>query len=160
MVPRIETLSAKKFVGKRLTMTFSNNKTYELWRSFMPYRKDIHNCASPDLYSLQIYPPYFYVNFNANTVFEKWAAIEVIDFVDVPSNFLTFNLPDGLYAVFHYKGLQSAASETFQFILGTWLPKSIYNLDNRPHFERLGEKYKNDDPNSEEEIWIPIKPKE
>lgn len=41
--------------------------------------------------------------------------------------------------------------------LKTWLPASDYNLDNRPHFEVLGEKYKNNDPTSEEEIWIPIK---
>jgi len=32
-------------------------------------------------------------------------------------------------------------------------------LDNRPHFEVLGEKYKNGDPESEEEIWIPVKEK-
>ena len=159
MVPRIESLTAKKLIGKRLTMTFSNNKTFELWRSFMPYRKEIHNCVSPDLYSLQIYPPSFFENFKPTTEFEKWATIEVFDFVDVPDNLLTYNLPGGLYAVFLYKGLPSAASETFQYILGTWLPKSNYNLDNRPHFERLGEKYKNEDPNSEEEIWIPIKPK-
>jgi len=159
MVPRIETLSAKKLVGKRLIMSFSNNKTFELWRSFMPYRKEIHNCISPDLYSLQIYPPSFFENFNPNTEFEKWAAIEVSDFIDVPGNFLTFNLPEGLYAVFLYKGLPDAAAETFQYIIGTWLPKSVYSLDDRPHFERLGEKYKSDDPNSEEEIWIPVKPK-
>jgi AraC family transcriptional regulator len=34
---------------------------------------------------------------------------------------------------------------------------SKYLLDNRPHFETLGEKYKNEDPSSEEEVWIPIK---
>ncbi|MFM9945765.1 MAG: GyrI-like domain-containing protein, partial [Bacteroidia bacterium] len=44
-------------------------------------------------------------------------------------------------------------------IYGTWIPNSEYNLDNRPHFEILGEKYKNNHPDSEEEIWIPIKPK-
>jgi AraC family transcriptional regulator len=51
------------------------------------------------------------------------------------------------------------APKTFQYIFGTWLPNSEYVLDNRPHFEILGEKYKNDDPTSEEEIWIPIKAK-
>jgi AraC family transcriptional regulator len=32
-------------------------------------------------------------------------------------------------------------------------------LDNRPHFEILGEKYKQGSPDSEEEIWIPVKEK-
>ncbi|WP_371811654.1 GyrI-like domain-containing protein [Flavobacterium sp. M31R6] len=39
----------------------------------------------------------------------------------------------------------------------TWIPNSKYDLDHRPHFEILGAKYKKDDPNSEEEIWVPIK---
>ena len=69
----------------------------------------------------------------------------------------TFTLIGGLYVVFLYQGIASAGAKTFQYILGTWLPNSEYTLDNRPHFEILGEKYKNEDPSSEEEIWIPIK---
>jgi AraC family transcriptional regulator len=71
-----------------------------------------------------------------------------------------FTLTGGLYAVFLYKGVSAAAAEAFQYILGNWLPNSEYTLDIRPHFEILGEKYKNNDPDSEEEIWIPVKPKE
>jgi AraC family transcriptional regulator len=41
--------------------------------------------------------------------------------------------------------------------LGTWLPGSDFVLDTRPHFEVLGDQYKNNDTTSEEEIWIPIK---
>ena len=37
------------------------------------------------------------------------------------------------------------------------MPASEYILDKRPHFEILGEKYKNDDPASEEEVWIPVR---
>jgi AraC family transcriptional regulator len=29
-------------------------------------------------------------------------------------------------------------------------------LDNRPHFEILGEKYKQGSTDAEEEIWIPV----
>jgi AraC family transcriptional regulator len=58
-----------------------------------------------------------------------------------------------------HKGAASDGPKTFQYIFGTWLPDSEYLIDNRPHFEILGEKYKNEDPTSEEEIWIPIKPK-
>ena len=159
MTPRIETLSSKKLVGKRLIMTLSDNKTGELWRSFMPLRKEIHNALNQQLFSLQLYPSNSFNSFNPNTEFEKWAAIEVVDFDNVPIGLEKFNLSSGLYAVFLFKGLSSAASETFQYILSKWLPNSEYSLDDRPHFELLGEKYKNDDPSSEEEIWIPIKPK-
>jgi AraC family transcriptional regulator len=71
----------------------------------------------------------------------------------------SFLLPGGLYAVFHYKGLPSEGAKTFQYIFGTWLPGSEYALDNRPHFEVLGERYNNNSPDSEEEIWIPVKPR-
>ena len=69
-----------------------------------------------------------------------------------------FVLEGGLYAVFDYKG-SSADPSIFQYIYTDCLPKSEYLLDDRPHFEILGEKYKNNDPESEEEIWIPIKTK-
>ncbi|NNK11488.1 MAG: GyrI-like domain-containing protein, partial [Flavobacteriaceae bacterium] len=66
--------------------------------------------------------------------------------------------PAGLYAVFDYKGHPGDKS-VFQYIFGKWLPSSDFRLDFRPHFETLGEKFKINDPNSEEEIWIPISPK-
>jgi AraC family transcriptional regulator len=57
---------------------------------------------------------------------------------------------------FYYKG-SSTDTRIFQHIFETWLPQSGYELDNRPHFEVLGEKYRNNDPESEEDIYIPIK---
>ena len=157
MKPRIETLAEKKLIGKRVITSFSNDKTFELWKSFMPRRKEILNNIGSELYSMQIYESLFFNHFNPATAFEKWATIEVTDFNSIPKDMESFILPGGLYAVFLYKGTAGAASNTFQYILGTWLPNSEYDLDNRPHFEILGEKYKNEDPDSEEEIWIPIK---
>jgi AraC family transcriptional regulator len=67
-------------------MRLSDNRTGELWRDFMPRRKEIKNSVNADLFSIEIY--------------------------------------------------------------------------DRSHFEIMGEKYKLNDPNSEEEVWIPIKMKE
>lgn len=138
----------------KLVMSFADNKTGQLWQRFMPKRNEIRNNLTTDLISLQIYLPGF--DFSPNTQFEKWAAIEVSDFEHVPDGMESFLLPEGLYAVFHYKG-SSMDTRIFQYIFGEWLPKSGYQLDNRPHFEVLGEKYKNASPDSEEEIWIPVK---
>jgi AraC family transcriptional regulator len=154
---RIENIASKKLVGKRTLMSFSKNRTFDLWRSFMLNRKEICNNIGADLYSIQIYAPLFFENFNPEAEFEKWAAIEVTNFDSIPKDFESFILPGGCYAVFPYKGAASAASRTFQNILGPWIRDSVYNLDNRPHFEILGGKYKNEDPDSEEEIWIPVK---
>ena len=160
MFLRIETIPEKKLIGKRLKMSFANNRTGELWKSFMPLRKTIQQRLSPDLFSVQQYGESFSIEqFNPRLEFEKWAAAEVSSFSDLPQGMESFLLPEGLYAVFLHKGT-ATDTKTFQYIFQTWIPDSDYVLDNRPHFELLGEKYKNDQPDSEEEIWIPIKPKE
>jgi AraC family transcriptional regulator len=154
---RIEVISERKLVGKRLTMSFSANRTIELWKSFMEHRSEVSNAMGTDLYSLQIYDSGYFEHFNSQAVFEKWAAVQVADFSHVPAGMEAFVLAGGKYAVFHYKGSSREGSSTFQYIFTTWLPASGYELDDRPHFELLGHKYKNDHPDSEEEIWIPIR---
>lgn len=156
MIPRIESLSEKKLVGKKLTMSFANYKIGELWRSFLPRRKEITNNLTNELISMVVYAPNHFMDFKPTNEFERWATVEVQDFDDVPNEMETFVLPSGLYAVFAYKGLNTDNS-VFQYIFGTWVPNSEYVLDERPHFELLGDKYKNNDPSSEEELWIPIK---
>lgn len=159
LIPRIELLPEKKLIGKRMIMSLANDKTGELWRSFMPLRKEIQGRTGTELYSLQVYGPGYFNNFDPNTNFEKWAAMEVSDLEHVPEGMEVFILKGGLYAVFHYKGLNTDHS-IFQFIFSKWLPGSEYMMDDRPHFEFLGEKYRNNDPDSEEEIWIPVNHKE
>jgi AraC family transcriptional regulator len=157
--PRIETLKAKKLVGKRLSMSLAENRTVELWKSFMPRRHEIKNKISEDLISMQVYDVgYSFEQINFTAPFDKWASKEVLTFDNVPEEMEMFMLESGLYAVFEYKGLNTDTS-IFQYIFGEWLPQSEYMVDNRPHFEILGAKYKNNDAESEEEIWIPIKMK-
>jgi AraC family transcriptional regulator len=158
MGPRIELLPEKKLVGKHLHMSLSQNRTTELWKSFMPERKRITNSLSSDLFSLQVYEESLDLrNFNSETLFEKWAAVEVPNFNEIPAGMEALTLNGGLYAVFIHKGAADSFRHTFQFIFNTWLPHSVYELDKRIHFELLGSKYKNNDPDSEEEVWIPIK---
>lgn len=157
---RIETLREKKLVGKRMRMTLSNNTTHELWRSFMPKRKEIKNYVTNDLISMQVYKCFDFKDFSLKTEFEKWAAIEVADFDSVPDDMETFTLAGGLYAIFIHKGDSNTFSKTFPYLFSTVLPTSNYAVDDRPHFEILGEKYKLNDPGSEEELWIPVKMKE
>ncbi len=159
MIPRIETINEKKLVGKRMTMCYDDYRIGELWGSFMPRRKEITNNLSNDLISLVVYAPNHFIDFKPTNQFERWATVEVENFNIVPVELETYNLSSGLYAVFNYKGMSSEASAFFQYIYSEWVPNSDYILDDRAHFEVLGEKYKNNDPSSEEEIWIPIKAK-
>ena len=153
--PRIENLETKKLIGQRMSMSLIQNKTGQLWGQFAPRIKDISNRTSSDKISMQVYPTDYYKNFSPTNEFEKWATVEVTNFDEVPEGMETFTLEGGLYAVFDYKG-SSADPSIFQYIFSVWIPKSKYLVDDRPHFEVLGAKYKNNDPNSEEEIWIPI----
>jgi AraC family transcriptional regulator len=153
---RIETIKEKKLIGKKRRMSFSNNSTAELWKSFMPQRKQIANVMGSDLYSMQFYPPSFFDKFDPTAEFEKWAAMETSSFDSIPEGMETVTLTAGTYAVFSYKGPANSPAP-FQYILQMWMPTSGYVLDSRPHFELLGEKYKNNDPDSEEEIWIPVR---
>jgi AraC family transcriptional regulator len=156
MQPTIKSIPSKKLIGLHMQMSLVNNKTADLWKSFMPRRKEIETLFRNQLFSLQVYDVDYFQAFNPQKEFAKWALMEVESFDDIPDGMSTFVLPEGMYAVFHYKGLNTDTS-IFQYIFGEWLPQSAYVLDNRPHFELLGEKYKNADPDSEEEIWIPIK---
>jgi AraC family transcriptional regulator len=156
LTPVIRTTPERKLIGKRLTMSLANNKTFDLWKSFMPRRNAITNTLDANLYSLQIYKEGYFTEFNPAAAFEKWAAVEVTGFEYVPEDMETLVLPAGRYAVFFYKGPPENGDEIFTYIFRDWLPASGHTLDNRPHFEVLGAKYKSGDPESEEEIWIPI----
>lgn len=155
MNPTIKTFPKTKFIGKNLSFTYSNYLVFELWSSFMPNRKKIQNSIGSELYNIQINPENF--DFHPNTPFVKWAAVPVSNFDFVPNGMEVLEIPEGLYVVFQYKGDQSNAPAFFNAIYTEWLPASNYELDQRPQFEILGAKYKINDPNSEEEIWIPIK---
>ena len=154
--PRIETIPSKILIGKRLTMSFAHNRTFELFSSFMPRRKEIENRVGEDIYCVQQYPPIqSYNDFKPDLEFEKWAAVEVFSTDNIPEGMERHQLTGGLYAVFLHQGPTTDLS-TFEFAFKTWLPNSNYILDQREHFEILGSKYKNNSPHSEEEIWIPV----
>ena len=159
MYLRTAIIAEKRLIGNRIKTSFSNDKTRELWQNFMPRRKNILNSLSAEFISLQIYHESFGISeFKPDIEFEKWALSEVSDIMVVPENMESFTLISGLYAVFLHKNATSTAEETFRYIFRIWIPNSAYDLDNkRPHFEVLGEKYKNNDISSEEEVWIPIK---
>ncbi|MGL1887136.1 MAG: GyrI-like domain-containing protein [Reichenbachiella sp.] len=159
--PRIENIKTKKFVGVSMNMSLEDNQTFKLWSSFMPQVKEITNRVTQDLVSLQVYEDgSHFKQLDPKALFTKWSLAEVADFSNIPEGLTKFELESGLYGVFTHHGKAELFPKTMGFILGMWLPHSKYSLDHRPHFELLGSKYKNDDPDSEEEIWIPLKLKD
>jgi len=153
--PLICTVSAKTLVGDMLEMSFDNIQTPILWRNFMPRRNQILNAVSTELYSVQILKKFELPT--AKSEFEKWACVEVTEVANIPQNMKVLTIPKGLYAVFHYKGLDTEGYKVFQWIFNQWLPNTDFEFDSRPQFEILSEKYKRNSVDSEEDIYIPIK---
>ncbi len=139
----------------RLRMSIVTDRTPELFRSFMPHRKAIPYQATDDIICMQVYTDF--KAFTPDTPYEKWAAVEVSDWNGPIEGMSTYTLPGGIYAVFNYRGRAADFASFFQYIFAEWLPQSGYEVDERPHFDLLGEKYKNNDPASEEEIWVPVR---
>ena len=152
----IENLSEKLLVGLNRQFSLLNNDVSGLWSSFMPRRAEINHTVSSNLYYARVYDQAYFENFNPANEFEAWALAEVDKIEKIPDGMNSFILEAGKYAVFIHQGANTN-SATFEYIFSQWLPNSGYTLDQRPHFDLLGAKYRNNDPQSEEEIWIPIK---
>ena len=161
MEPRIEVIPAKKLVGVGATMSLAEDSTPRLWRSLMPRRGEIADRATSSYISMRVYgKPGMAVEemFAPDTVFEKWAAVEVSSYDSVPEGLARHALTGGMYAVFVHEGPASSFPLTMRRIFGDWLPASDYELDDREHFEVVPEGWKADDPGAREEIWVPVRP--
>ncbi len=155
--PRIEMINNTKLVGMFNKMTPARDTTKQLFQTLMPRKKEIANILNPKVYCLQIYDSTNFSDFNENTEFVKWGAVEVSDFQLIPEGMSTMVLEAGKYAVFIHRGTAAAFQNTWALIFDRWLPSSGYTLDSRPHFQLLPQNYSPIDHNAEEEVWVPIK---
>ena len=159
MEAKIQTLPETILIGMRLTMCVSQDKTRELWQTFMPQRHQIQHRVNPQqYYSVRRYTNILEFNkFTPDTLFEKWAAVKVSHSETIPEHMEKLVLTGGKYAIFIHKGPVHTFVKTLTYIFNNWLPHSPYQLDHRAHFEILGENYQPNDPHAEEEVWVPIK---
>jgi len=158
MNPEIKILPPKKLVGMRIETSLSDFGSPQLWQKIMPRVKEIEKKIGQEKYSIQIYNSLFsYSEFNPSIEFTYWAATEVSDFESVPEEMESLELKSGKYAVFIHNGDMKGFQKTLQYIHLEWLPNSEYDLDHRPHFEKLDERYLGpQNPESVEEVWVPI----
>jgi AraC family transcriptional regulator len=154
--PQIVEAEERKLIGLYVEMSLTSNLTGQVWGQFGPKIKEIGKRICTDRISLQIYHEDYFKAFDPSKEFVKWAAVEVEEFENIPNGLETLIVPSGLYAKFDYIGAGNDPA-IFQYIYNQWIPNSKFELDNRPHFEVLGDNYKNNDPDSEEEIWIPVR---
>lgn len=152
MKPSILTLNEKHLIGMKSAMHHGEyGNIVALWKRFMSRRKEIKNVRTEDFTALQVYS-----NFNNfEAAFDIWACVEVSSIDVIPEDMQSLTITKGDYAVFLHKGMD--ASKTYERIMSEWLPTSDYDIDDRPHFQVMGAKYKNGSPESEEDFYVPIK---
>lgn len=154
---RIRSCNEILLAGHVLEMSLIENRTRELWAGFGPVRRKIMGASPTELYSVEVYPGLeYFQSFNPQRSFRKWACVRIEDSAGLPKGVQTLLLPAGMYAVFLYRGSPEEVSGFYQQIFTEWLAQSKYQLDDRPHFAVMGENYRPGDPQSEEEIWIPV----
>lgn len=153
---RIVDSSSRILIGMSEEMSLISDKTGLLFRRFMPRRKEITHLSGATVFDLKVYPKNYFRNFSPATTFTKWALAEVSQIENAPPGMETFQLEGGQYAVFYYQGSLTDNS-IYNYIYSDWLVHSKYQLDDRPHFDIISIKEKLNDPNAEQEIWVPIK---
>ncbi|WP_411895143.1 GyrI-like domain-containing protein [Winogradskyella sp. A2] len=154
MNPTIKTISEKYLVGMQGSMHHGEiQKIISLWKQFMPNKHKITNTVNEELIALQNYDEFY----NTKLAYNIWACTEVLDFNAIPEGLSSITIPKGDYAIFVLKGID--AGGLYRQIMGEWLPDSGYDIDNRPHFQVMGSKYINGSSKSEEDFYVPIKPK-
>ncbi len=158
--PKILETGVKILVGMRITTTLLEGRESELWRSFRSRASEIPERNGTDFFSVKVYgADYSFSRFDLNAKFDKWAAVEVASLAEVNEDFDQLVIPVGRYAVFIHHGTPAMAAITFGHIFESWLPNSDFEVDHRPHFEVLGEKWSPFDPEAEEEVWVPVTPR-
>jgi len=159
--PRIVEIAPRHLVGLSIETSLADSKAKIIWSQMMPRRAEIKNSIQNIYYSVQVYPKGMMMkDFRPTTIFTTWAAIEVSELENIPEGFKTKELEGGLYAIFIHKGAVDTFPILAEYIFRDWMPNSKYELDERAHFEILGEKFLGpENPNSEEEVWIPVKKK-
>ena len=148
------------YLGHKVEMTLENNKTQELFRGFMPLRKQILNKSSEYVLLLHEYNKQTtFENFTPQTIHTNWALQQVNALELSTSDFLHYTLPSQNYAIFLHSGGVAEFAGSMHYIFSDWFPNSGYEIVQVPHFEKILPVFPPQPETREEEIWIPIKSK-
>jgi Uncharacterized protein conserved in bacteria len=158
--PRIVELERKMIVGIKGSTTIRKNRIPEMWDIFNPRAGEIKNPV-PGLRGYGICeadPDYDMARFDEETEFNELIGIEVTEFNDLPEGMTSKILTGGKYAVFTHTGKVETLSMTYDYIWGTWIPYSGYELALNDDFEFYDERFLGQNNElSQMDIYIPIK---
>ena len=150
--PKIVERPAFIIVGKLYRGKNENKEIPQLWQSYGPQMHQIKNVKNQHIcYGVMD-------NFDQESKeFDYVAAQEVSQVEDPPEGLVSWEIPECTYAVFTCT--LPTISETFDYIYHKWLPASGYEHSPSLEFELYDERFHPEKPQSELDIYIPIKKK-
>jgi AraC family transcriptional regulator len=127
-----------------------NNEIPQMWQAFGPRISEIKSMVDQaSAYGIS-------ANMDMETgEFDYIAGFEVSSAEDVPQGMVAFNVPGGEYAVF--TTTLPKIGETFDNAHDTWLPQAGHQPTGDHEFELYDERFDPQDPDSEFDLYIPIK---
>ncbi|MGM0641459.1 MAG: AraC family transcriptional regulator [Thermotogota bacterium] len=153
MEPNVINIEPRKIVGMKYKGSMGHPVLNDLWGTVNSRVNEVKNIVGNG-YGLNLSVE----EKEGDFLIEYIAGFDVSDYENIPEGMERYDLPGGKYLVFEHKGHVSKTPDTFEYIYGTYLPKSDYEKDNsRPDFE-----YYDQDFNCETEagkfyIYVPIK---
>jgi AraC family transcriptional regulator len=150
MEPRIVERGAFTVVGLKYRGKAEENKIPQLWQDLMPRAGEIEHLADDTAaYGIS-------ANMDMESgAFDYIAGFEVSSAETVPAGMVHFEVPGGRYAVF--STTLPKIGEIFQSAYHVWLPAAGCEPAGSPEFELYDEQFDPQDPNSEFDLYIPIK---
>lgn len=158
--PVIREIGPVMLIGFRGKSSLKNNKLFSMWNSFNSRVAEIQNLVGVQRgYGVCEVDPEFDLNlFDESTESSHFIGAEVSSLAEVPEGMQTKTLNGGKYAVFTHKGKLDTLAMTYDYIWGTWVLCSGYEIDLRDDFEFYDERYLGpDQETSEFDIYIPVK---
>ena len=142
-------------IGMRYFGRNEQNEIPLMWDRFVKRMSEIRHrvdekiaygvCQAPE-------PP------EADGSFEYIACVGVDRLDEIPPGMVGRSIPGQYYAVFTHKGPVSRIRDTYGYIMGTWKPRSGYELSSGPELEVYGERFNPEDQDhSEIDIYIPVR---
>lgn len=156
--PAIVSEPSRKVVGLYCKTSAIQNNIPTLWKIFRRRRHEISDMIDSGSFGISGYGSFQMEKFSSAAMLDKWATVEVSKFNDIPADMVSYNLSNGTYARFMHRGGKKNIQMSFEYAYSVWLTNSIYEIDDRDHFEHYPKDYKGpEDPDSELFLYIPIR---
>lgn len=126
------------------------NEIFQMWQALGARMPEIPQVINPEIaYGLSD-------NVDHDTgEFDYVAGLEVREGTALPEGMVQWEVAGGTYAVFPCT--LPTLGEVFDAVYSTWLPKSGYQRADGPEVERYDEHFDPQDPDSQLEVFIPIR---